>query len=112
MITPQQRKLLEDMRVAADDIIIFTRGKALANYLADKQLRYSVERAFEIIGEALTQLAKIDTSLVQQITDYRKIVSFRNVLIHGYSTVNPSMTWDIVERKLPVLRTELDSLLS
>ena len=41
------------------------------------------------------------------MTDYRKIVSFRNVLIHGYSKVNDAVTWQIVQKDLPVLLSEL-----
>lgn len=43
------------------------------------------ERQFEIIGEALGRLAKPDQKLAGQLTDYQKIASFRNVLIHGYA---------------------------
>jgi uncharacterized protein with HEPN domain len=59
----------------------------------------------------LTQLSKLDPVLPQKITDYRKIISFRNVLIHGYSEINPSITWDVVEKGLPILWRELDELL-
>jgi uncharacterized protein with HEPN domain len=111
MIPPQQRKLLEDMRDAAADIATFTHARSLTDYLGDKQFRWSVERGFEIIGEALTQLRKLDSTLAERLTDYRKIISFRNVLIHGYSQINPSTTWDIIEQDMPVLRAELDRLL-
>ncbi len=47
-----------------------------------------------------------------QIGEYRKIISFRNVLIHGYARVNNAMTWDIIQNDLPILRTQLDALLS
>jgi uncharacterized protein with HEPN domain len=62
-------------------------GKSYEEYLANKQLRYAVERCFEIAGEALTQLNKLDPSIAQQITDWRAIIGFRNVLIHGYAVV-------------------------
>ena len=100
------------MRDAAADVAAFAQGKSLADYLSDKQFRWSIERGFEIIGEALTQLAKIDSELAKKITDNRKIISFRNVLIHGYSQVNHATTWDIVERNLPILQRELDALLT
>ena len=79
---------------------------------ADVQLRSAVERQFEIAGEALTQLNKADPSVACRITDYRKIISFRNVLIHGYAKVNNSVTWQIVRNSLPVLLSELDALLA
>ena len=108
---PKSLKLLEDMRDAADDIAAFTRGRSFGEYAADKQFRWSVERGFEIIGEALSQLQKVDPATAQRITDYRKIVSFRNILIHGYAAVNHGITWDIVQTGLPALRKQLNELL-
>jgi uncharacterized protein with HEPN domain len=74
-------------------------------------LQSGVERQFEIIGEALGQLAKVDQQMAIQITDYQKIVSFRNVLIHGYADVDDELVWDIVETRLPVLREEIGRLI-
>jgi uncharacterized protein with HEPN domain len=74
-------------------------------------LRAAVEREFEIIGEALAQLAKLDASIAARITDHRRIISFRNLLIHGYADVDDRLVWDIVETKLPVLTREVDALL-
>jgi len=56
-------------------------------------------------------LNKSDPDTAARITDYRKIISFRNVLIHGYSEVDDATTWDIVTEGLPVLRRELDEML-
>jgi uncharacterized protein with HEPN domain len=105
-------KLLEDIRVAASDALDMAGGKSYDDYLADKRLRYAVERCFEIAGEALSQLNKIDPTTAQSITDWRAIIGFRNVLIHGYSIVRHDKTWDIVTNELPVLLSEVTSLLA
>lgn len=99
------------MRDAAGDIASFTEKRELADYCADKQLRWSVERGFEIIGEALTQLRKFDQPLAECIAEHRKIISFRNILIHGYGQIDHGRTWDIVQHDLPVLRRQLNELL-
>jgi uncharacterized protein with HEPN domain len=105
-------KLLEDIRVAATDALDMAAGKTYDDYLASKQLRYAVERCFEIAGEALSQLAKIDPDVAQRITDWRAIIGFRNVLIHGYAVVRHDKTWDIVVSELPVLLREVTELLA
>ena len=70
-------------------------------------LRAAVERQFEIVGEALVQLAKLDEKLAARISEHRRIIAFRNILIHGYADVDDRLVWDVVETKLPVLRREL-----
>ena len=77
------RSFLWDVRDAADAIASFTQGRSFGDYLADRMLRSAVERQFEIIGEALSQLAKTDPDLAARISDVRRIIDFRNVLIHG-----------------------------
>jgi uncharacterized protein with HEPN domain len=108
---PEARKLLEDMRGAANEVAAFTAAVTFEQYQASQQLRWSVERGFEIIGEALSQLRKINPAIAQSITDWQAIISFRNVLIHAYSSVHHDKTWDIVQTELPALRAELEDLL-
>ena len=74
-------------------------------------MRAAVEREFEIIGEALAQLAKLDRELVNRISQHRTIIDFRNILIHGYAEVDDRLVWDVLETKLPTLRREVDALL-
>ena len=71
----------------------------------------AVERKFEIIGEALGMLAKVDASMAARIPDLPQIVAFRNQLIHGYATVNVGTVWNITQNALPVLLSAVHSLL-
>ncbi len=80
--------------------------------MTDPLLRSDVERQLEIIGEALNQLAKIDPDKATTITDYRRIIALRNVLVHGYARVDRQVIWNIIERSLPVLRREVDALMN
>jgi uncharacterized protein with HEPN domain len=109
---PETRKLLEDMRDAARGVTIIITGRTIEQYRGDLQLRWAVERGFEILGEALTQLRKINPATAQSITDWRAIIGFRNVLIHGYAIVDADKTWDIAINELPILMREVDQLLA
>jgi len=60
---------LYDIREAATLVVDFVAGKRLEDYQADALLRSAVERQLEIIGEALTQLAKVDRQLVARISE-------------------------------------------
>ena len=108
----ESKKLLEDMRQGASLILEFTAGKSLDDYRTDKLLKSAVQRQFEIVGEALSRLAKRDPETASRIPDRRQIISFRNVLIHGYDIVDDLVVWDVVGKKLPVLLGEVKALLA
>lgn len=103
----EAKKLIYDLDQAAELIATFTYGKQLRDYKADALLRSAVERQFEIVGEALNRLKKIEPDVVVRITDYQRIIGFRNVLAHGYDVISDEIVWDIVQNKLPGLRQEI-----
>ncbi len=104
------KKLIYDLDRAIDLIINFTDGKRLVDYQADVLLRSAVERQFEIIGEAFNRLKKVDPGILARISDYRRIIGFRNMLAHGYDIISDEIVWDIVETKLPGLRQEINDI--
>ncbi len=73
-------------------------------------LRSAVERQFEVIGEALAQLHRLDSTLASRISGHRRIIAFRNILIHGYAEVDSRLVWDVIETSLDTLRREIAEL--
>lgn len=107
---PKSRKLLEDIRDAADFVIEAVRGKSLEDYRSERILRQAVERNFEIIGEAIKRLDQYDPDIAAKIGDYRQIIAFRNVLIHGYDLVDHLLVWNTIEKQVPVLLRDVETL--
>ncbi len=107
----EAKRYLYDVAQAADLIVQFTAGKTFADYLQDPMLRAAVERKFEIIGEALAQLAKRDPPVAARIGEHRRNIAFRNILVHGYADVDDRLVWDIIESRLPRLRREVATML-
>lgn len=108
----ESKKLLEDARQAAEYIAQFTSDKKMADYVDDALLRSGVERQFQIIGEALNRLIKLDPNLTAQISQCRRIISFRNILVHGYDVVDNAVVWDVIVNDLPKLRARVQELLT
>jgi uncharacterized protein with HEPN domain len=75
-------------------------------------VRAAVEREFEIIGEALAQLTKVDTAVADRISDRRRIEAFRNILVHGYAEADDQLVRDVITTKLSTLREEVNVLLN
>lgn len=105
------RAFLWDVREAAQAIQSFTVGLDVKGYVSNEMVQAAVERKFEVIGEALNQLAKLDSATAARIPDVPQIVAFRNQLIHGYATVNPDTVWNIAQNALPGLLVSIQQLL-
>jgi len=85
------RAFLWDVAEAARAIHVFTAGMDAQSYSDSALVNAAVERKFEIIGEALNQLSKIDAAMAARIPDILKIVAFRNQLIHAYAGIDSSL---------------------
>jgi len=105
------RVYLWDAREAAGHALEFVRGKSFEEFGRELLLRSAVERQLEVLGEALNQLAKVAPDLAQQVPDLRRIIAFRNILIHGYAVVNQDLVWRAIHENLPELVAALDRLL-
>ena len=74
-------------------------------------MRSGVERQFQIIGEAIRQLARVDPAMAERIPAFRNIIAFRNFIVHGYALLDDALVWRAVEEELPVLHIALVDLL-
>jgi uncharacterized protein with HEPN domain len=105
------RCYLWDALKAAGAVQTFLCGKTYEAFTEDDLLRSAVERQLEIIGEALSQLAKVDPQIADNVPELRRIIAFRNVLVHGYAAVDYDTVWRLIEDKLPELQSNLTMLL-
>ena len=108
---PDVLKYLFDVRQACRLIQDFARDKTLGDFEQDAMLRSAIERQFIIVGEALSQSIRLEPTIEHRISDTRRIVNFRNVIVHGYAKVEAATVWGIVERYLPALLAELEPLI-
>jgi len=61
--------------------------------------------------EAVNRVSRIDESLLDSIGCWRSIIGFRNVIAHGYDSLEDEIVWDAVQRNIPELIVELEKLL-
>ncbi len=71
---PDPRVLLADVDRAAPDITRFTEGMARETYVGDARTQATVERKFEIIGEALNRPHQIQPEVAARIPSLRETV--------------------------------------
>lgn len=89
--------LLWDAREAARRVTRFTQGKSFDDYLADELLRAAVERQLSILGEALSQLRNKAPATAAAIDALPRAIGLRNVLVHGYASVDHLIVWGVIE---------------
>ena len=65
----------------------------------------------EIIGEASRSIPQ-DYKDKYPIIEWARISRMRNVLIHIYFGVDMDIVWEVVERDLPLLKTQVDAILT
>ena len=104
------KKFLFDIQESIESIEKYLGEKRDFNvYMANKMLRRAVEREFEIIGEAMSRIEKLDPSL--DISGKKQIISMRNRVIHGYDKIDNEIIWGTIVRHLPTLNAEIGNLL-
>ena len=90
----------------------FLGARSLDDYLTDELCQSAVERQLEIAGDALGKLRKLDPALFNQIPEGDLVVGFRNVLAHGYATLDHRRVYDIASARATELLQVLEALLS
>ena len=105
-MTDQGKKYLSDILQAIDLIESFTSDVSVYdNYVTDLKTQSAVERQLSIIGEAVNKFEKFFPEYT--LINARKIVGFRNRLIHAYDAVDPSIIWAIIKKYLDPLKKEI-----
>ena len=110
--SPDTVQLLAHMVKSTTSITRWTAGKTLKDYTQDPYLRSAVERQFIIIGEAMNMLRGVEPTVAACISHYKLVISFRNVLVHGFFQVDDSRVWDTISDNVPTLHREVSDLLA
>lgn len=104
------KKFLFDIKESIDSIETYLGDdRDFIEYQSNKMLRRAVEREFEIIGEAMTKLLKLDENI--SISSEQHIIGMRNRVIHGYDKIDNEIVWGTIIRHLPKLKSEIIELL-
>lgn len=78
------------------------------NYQKQLVVKRAVERDLEIIGEAVKELKNLEPNI--EITSMSRIISFRNLLAHAYDSIDDEIVWGILQKDIPVLKSDISKL--
>lgn len=109
---PDPRKYLRDILDRATFVSEFMADKSINDLLNNRPVRSAVERELMVLGEALYQLHQTSPELAERIKSWREIIRFRHVLVHGYSTLNMEIVWDVIQDDLIPLISNVNDLMA
>jgi uncharacterized protein with HEPN domain len=103
---------LAHMIEAVNRIQKYTQEKFEEEFDSDILLQDGVLRNIAVLGEAAKELAGGGSRARDTVSvdSFAKIYGMRNQVEHGYYTIDFGIVWNVVEREIPKLRTELAAL--
>jgi uncharacterized protein with HEPN domain len=105
------RVFLQDALDAIDNVTEFVAGMPIEVFKDDKKTLHAVVRNLEVIGEAVKAVPPEVRERHPQVP-WQRIAGLRDILIHHYFRIDVDIVWDVVQNKLPALRTDLRTILS
>jgi len=97
-----------DVFVVLEKIKLYTHLFDNADNFRHSNLHWDATiRQLEILGEALNHLLNDEKFSNHAPKYFRKIVNFRNVIVHEYFGIDEEEVWDVVHHKLSLLYKDM-----
>jgi uncharacterized protein with HEPN domain len=103
-------ELLHHMYDELKYLINESRNTNEEKFLKNETLKRAFSRSLEIIGEAVKNISN-EFILKHRNIEWRSMAGMRDKLIHGYFSIDYSIVWDVVEKKIPTIYIEIDEII-
>ena len=104
------RFYISDMLDFAEKVMAYTDGLDQEKFVASGLNYDATIHNLILLGEAATHIPERVQIFASEI-GWRQIVGTRNRLAHGYLGIKNDIVWDIIQNEIPVLITQLESLI-
>ena len=106
----EPRDYVRHILIEADYLIGRSAGLSFDAFAADETLRRAFVRSLEIIGEAAKKVPE-DFRAAHPAVEWRAMAGMRDRLIHDYFGIDLELVWDVVQTRIPELRSHLLAIL-
>lgn len=103
-------QLLKKIISECEDIIRYTNEVGQKKFLKNDVYQKATAMSLLNIGEHANALSK-ELWTTHRNIQWRKIVDLRNIVAHGYGELKMELVWNLSQREVPELITQLRSLL-
>jgi uncharacterized protein with HEPN domain len=106
----EPRDYLRHILVEADYVIGESGSLTFEEFMSDGTLQRAFVRSLEIIGEAAKKVPEAFRAQYPAV-EWRAMAGMRDRLIHDYFGVDYELVWDVVQKRVPELRSQVLSIL-
>ncbi|HEY9700982.1 MAG TPA: DUF86 domain-containing protein [Allocoleopsis sp.] len=92
-----------DILEAINDLEEFTNGVSFEQFIQNKEKIFAVEKALEIIGEAVKNIPDEIRDKYPHIT-CKSIAGMRDKLVHEYWGIDIEVVWKVIKNYVPILK--------
>lgn len=95
---------------AIDEIESYIVNIEIEDFFNNSMVRFACIKQLEIIGEASNHISDDIKSKYSHVS-WEEIISLRNVLVHEYFGVDPTLIWQIIGTDVPDFKVEVEVIL-
>ncbi len=105
-----EEQYLSDIVEAAELISEQVATITYEDFLVDKTLQQSILFGFTIIGEAANKISSKTKGIYTEI-EWSSLISFRNIIVHAYFSLNLKTVWDAATNRVVPLAEHVRSII-
>lgn len=108
-MTKSARPYLSHIRQALHQIACYCPPDHAA-FITNEMAQDAILMRLQEIGENLAQLRRLneETFIASAQDSWHKLIGLRNIISHGYHTIDHEQIWQIVTEELPAFAASLD----
>ena len=81
-----------------------------ARFMNSPMIQDAVVRNLQVMAESTQRISEKTQSKYPNV-EWRGIAGFRNILVHDYLGLDLGKIWEVIERRLPNLKTQIEKIL-
>jgi uncharacterized protein with HEPN domain len=102
---------LHDMNEAIDKIFVYCQGiESETEFSSDTKTFDACVRNLQVLGDAASKIPAAISREIKEVP-WKQVKGMRNVLVHEYFGISPSVLWNTIKNDLPALKNAVDTAL-